>query len=146
MLIEKDLLGLLYDEELLKHLPNIIRHDLEEALYCLCFERPTAATMVALRAIEAALRQLYLSLKPGAKIKGINWKTIVNELKELIKQQNIEAESLIGYLDHLREIRNTAEHPDKIFDQVEGEDTLIHACYAIREMYKIINKLQTKQT
>jgi len=141
-LVKEGLRALLQDSVLLNRLSKVVKHDLEEALYCLCFERPTAATMVALRAVEAALRELYLAFKPNAKIKGINWKKIINELRELFRQRNIEAETLIGYLDHLRSIRNAAEHPDKIFSQIEGEDTLIKTCDAIREIYKIINELK----
>jgi len=139
-LIKSGLIGLLQDSDLLDKLSNIVSHDLEEALYCLCFERPTAATMVALRAVEAALRQLYLTLKPDAEIEHINWGRILSELEELFRQYNIEARTLLGYLDHLREIRNRAEHPDKIFNQVEAEDALIHACYATKEIYNIIKQ------
>ena len=144
-LIEKGIDHLFPDVSILYKLNEIVKHDLEEALYCLCFEKPTASAMVALRAVEAALRQLYIALKPEAKIERIYWSTILEELEKLFKQHNIEAKTLLGYLNYLRDIRNMAEHPDKIFDQHEAEDILIHACHAVREIYKIINEFKAKQ-
>ncbi len=144
-LIEKGIGYLFPDINILYKLNEIVKHDLEEALYCLCFERPTATTMVALRAVEAAIRQLYLSFKPDARIERINWKDVLNELEKMFEQNNIEAKTLLGYLNHLREIRNKAEHPDKIFDQIEAEDALMNACYAIKEIYKIINELESRR-
>jgi len=141
-LVEKGLTLLISDKILLNKLPSIVKHDLEEALYCLCFERPTASAMVALRAVEAALRQLYVTLKPGAKIERIEWKTVLGDLETLLKQRNIKAQTLLGYLNYLRDVRNKAEHPDKIFNQIEAEDTLIHACHAIKEIYRVINRVK----
>ena len=141
-LVEKGLTLLISDKILLNKLSSIVKHDLEEALYCLCFERPTASAMVALRAVEAALRQLYVTLKPDAKIERIEWKTVLEDLEVLLKQHNIKAVTLLGYLNYLRDIRNKAEHPDKIFNQIEAEDALIHACHAIKEIYRVINRVK----
>lgn len=143
-LVEKGLTLLISDKTLLNKLPSIVKHDLEEALFCLCFERPTASAMVALRAVEAALRQLHATLKPEARIERIYWSTILEDLEKLFKQHSIEAKTLLGYLDHLRNVRNEAEHPDKIFNQIEAEDVLINACYAVREVYKIIDELKER--
>ena len=145
-LVEKGIDHLLPDVSILYKLNEIVRHDLEEALYCLCFERPTASAMVALRAVEAALRQLYAALKPEAKIERIEWKTILDDLKDLLEQHNVKAMTLLGYLNYLRDIRNKAEHPDKIFNQLEAEDILIHACHAVKEIYKIINELESSRS
>jgi len=72
--------------------------------------------IISLRAAEDTIRSYYKS-KTGKDPLKLNWKSILNELSNMPKINK----ALIGYFDYIRDLRNTAAHPDKIFDQVEAE-------------------------
>ena len=123
--------------------PSIIKHDIHEAFRALAFNIPTASVMISLRAVEAALRELYRVLK-GEKEREYRllWKRILEEVEKELHARNINTKQLEGYLDYLREIRNEAEHPDRIFSKREAEHIFLHSVYAIEEIYKLIEKLE----
>lgn len=97
-------------------LSNIQKSDINDACNCLLTKSWTPAVMISLRAAEDSIRKFY-KYKTGNDSQNKGWKSLLNELSD-IKDIN---KSLLGYLDYIREIRNTAEHPDEIFDQMEAE-------------------------
>ena len=105
-----------FPEEVWEALSDISKSDLNDACNCLLTESWTPAVMISLRAAEDTIRNIHIR-----KIKGgnprIGWKRM---LDELIDTKGIN-KTLFGYLNYIREIRNTAEHPDQIFDQMEAE-------------------------
>jgi len=99
-----------------KTLSDISKSDLNDACNCLLTKSWTPAVMISLRASEDSIRKFYVfKTENDPQRKG--WKNILDELSKI---QDIN-KTLLGYLDYIRQIRNTAEHPDEIFDQMEAE-------------------------
>lgn len=97
-------------------LSGISKSDLNDACNCLLTRSWTPAVMISLRASEDSIRKFYVfKTENDPQRKG--WKNILDELSKI---QDIN-KTLLGYLDYIRGIRNTAEHPDEIFDQMEAE-------------------------
>lgn len=115
-------------------LSEISMSDLNDACLCLLTQSWTPAVMISLRASEDSIRKLY-EIKTGMEVKRKGWNTIIKELKEV---KGIDP-YLLNYLDYVREIRNTAEHPDKIFDQMEAERLFHLVVNIIIEVNKELN-------
>ena len=103
-----------FREEVWNELSDISKNDLNDACNCLLTQSWTPAVMISLRAAEDSIRGYYKS-KTGEDLN--NWKKIIDELRKVPKIN----ETVIGYFDYIRELRNTAAHPDNIFDQMEAE-------------------------
>ena len=58
-------------------------------------------------------------------------------LDELLQRDDVN-KTLVGHLNYIREKRNQAEHPEKIFDQSEAETTLLAVINATRDIYSEI--------
>ena len=105
-----------FPEDIWNTLSDISKSDLKDACNCLLTRSWTPAVMISLRASEDSIRKFYnFKTKNDPQKKG--WKNILDELSKI---QDIN-KPLLGYLDYIREIRNTAEHPDEVFDQMEAE-------------------------
>ncbi len=139
LLLQKGLSTLFTSEGIEEKLSDIIRNDLNEAVRALAYDIPTASAMISLRAVEGAIRELYKALK-GQECR-LAWKDALSEVENELKNRCLESKSLEGYLDHFRNVRNEAEHPDRVFTRKEAEHILVHSAYAIEEIYKIIDKL-----
>lgn len=105
-----------FPEEIWSNLSSICKSDLNDACNCLLTKSWTPTVMISLRAAEDSIRRFY-KFKVGKSTHKMGWKSIIDELG---KMHNIN-KSIIGYIDYIREIRNQAEHPDQIFDQMEAE-------------------------
>lgn len=116
-------------------MPQIVREDLEEAIKCLRFGAPTASVMVGLRAVEGWLRELYHGLTQ--KMTKKSWADLLKEIQSLLTERGVSIEPVTGFLNYIRDVRNTADHPDKTFSQVEAEQVFIAATTAIRELEKL---------
>jgi hypothetical protein len=44
---------------------------------------------------------------------------------------------VVGFLDYVREVRNAADHPDRVFGQAEAEQVFVGATTAIRELERL---------
>lgn len=112
-------------------LPDICKSDLTDASKCILLNIPTPAAMVTLRAIEKIIRTYYeykTNNEPGKK----SLATLIDELS----QRNDINKSLIGFLDYIREQRNAAQHPEKIFTPREAERTFTTSVDIIEEIYR----------
>ena len=116
-------------------MPQIVREDLEEAIKCLRFGAPTASVMVGLRAVEGWLRELYYGLTQ--KMTKKPWAELLKEIQSLLSERGVSIEPVTGFLNYIRNVRNTADHPDQTFSQVEAEQVFIAATTAIRELEKL---------
>lgn len=116
-------------------IPVIVKQDLEEAIKCLKFGAPTASVMVGLRAVEGWLRELYSDLTGKTTRKG--WAELLKEIQNLLSEKGVAIEPVIGFLNYVKDVRNTADHPDKTFSQVEAEQVFMAATTAIRELEKL---------
>jgi hypothetical protein len=114
--------------EIWRRLSRITRSGLSDATKCLAAGADTAATMICFRVAEDIVRR-YVKRKTGAAPRG--WGEFLDRLK---KTKSIPR-SLIGHLDYLRDRRNEAEHPDRIFDHDEAERAFIAVIDLIHEMY-----------
>lgn len=135
-----------FPEEVWGELSDISKNDLNDACNCLLTKSWTPSVMISLRAAEDSIRNLYnLKIKNGNP--KIGWRKILNEL---LDNRDIN-KTLFGYLDYIREIRNTAEHPDEIFDQMEAERVfhqVVNMIIVINQELspkKPLNKLSVKE-
>lgn len=113
-----------------KKLKQIERQDLEDCVRCLLTENWTPAGVMAMRAIESAVREYYFKLTEE---RSTQWWSILDELKD-----NPDAdEDLVKELDYIREhIRNPLAHPeDRIENHVEAEKAFLHAKEILIKIY-----------
>lgn len=108
--------GSFFPKDVWNMLSIIQKSDINDACNCLLTKSWTPSVMISLRAAEDSIRKFY-EFKTGNDSKRKGWKNIIDELSNIASINK----SLLGYLDYIREIRNTAEHPDEIFDQMEAE-------------------------
>lgn len=136
-----------YPETVFNNMSEIVSHDLIEAFRALLFNLPTASVMISLRAVEAAIRDLYFELA-DEEINGgdsyLTWNYALSEIQKQLGSHEIRSKRLEGYLDFLREIRNSAEHPDKVFEINEAERIFVESVHAIEEVYLLIEKIHMK--
>jgi hypothetical protein len=118
-------------------IPNLVMNDLQEAFSCLRFGSPTASVMVGLRAVEGYIREIYRK-HTGQPTKKV-WGELIKEIHEILNEKGLPNTQVIGYLDYIRNVRNTADHPDRIFIQSEAEQVFIQATNAVRELYRFCN-------
>lgn len=128
-------LGQFVGYDLLTRVSDVAKSDLEGAMKCIFHAIPTPAAMVSLRASEEAVRRYY-QFKTGKEPGKMSWKDI---LDSLVQREDVN-KTLVGHLNYIREKRNEAEHPQKIFDQFEAENTFQTVISAIREIYGEMTK------
>lgn len=128
-------LGQFLGYDLLSKVSEVAKSDLESAMKCVSHGIATPAAMVSLRASEEAVRRYY-QFKTERDPGKMSWKDI---LDELVQREDV-SKTLVGHLNYIREKRNEAEHPKKIFDQFEAENTFQTVISAIREIYGEIAK------
>jgi hypothetical protein len=92
--------------------------------------------MISLRAAEDSIRKFY-KFKTGNDSQNKGWGNILEELK---KDKGID-KLFLGYLDYIRDIRNTAEHPDEIFGQMEAERVFHQVVNIITVIYEEMDKI-----
>jgi len=119
-----------FGEETWNELSIISKNDLDDACNCLLTQSWTPAVMISLRAAEDNIRIFYKEKTKKNPPEG--WNDILRELETT----KIMDKTLIGYLDYIREMRNKAEHPDKIFNQTEAEG----AFHQVIDIIRIINE------
>lgn len=135
-----------FPEGVWNSLSEISKSDLNDTCNCLLTKSWTPAVMISLRASEDSIRYFY-EFKTGNDSKRKGWKSILGELSNL---QDIN-KTLLGYFNYIREIRNTAEHPDEIFDQMEAERVFHQVIYMITVIHqelspkKPLNELTVKE-
>lgn len=111
-------------------LPLVVWHDLEEAINGLCFGAPTAAVVIALRAVEEMLRDLHAGTvgEPW----HMNWEQIVQSLTEKLAE-DARAARLLQVLGTLHEARKEAAYSERIYGLEQAEGLFSLAVIAIRE-------------
>lgn len=105
-----------FENDVWDMLSDIQQSDINDACNCLLTKSWTPAVMISLRASEDSIREFY-KFKTGKDPQRNGWKILLDELSN-IKGIN---KTLLGYLNYIRDVRNTAEHPDEIFNQMEAE-------------------------
>jgi hypothetical protein len=116
-------------------IPPIVKQDLEEAIKCLKLGAPTASVMVGLSAVEGWLRELYCKLTEKTTKKA--WVQLLKEIKDLLSERGVAIEPVVVFLNYIRDVRNTADHPDKSFSQIEAEQVFVATTTAIRGVGKL---------
>lgn len=118
--------------------PEIVKQDLEEAVQSLIHGQTTASSMIALRAAEGMMRDVY-----GRKLRqptlGVGWKTVEDGLIAHLSQVGMksESESIASHLKFLRGVRNEVEHPQERHDLERSERALQHSVEVIGELAKV---------
>lgn len=118
-----------------KEAPPITIHDLDEAIKCLSYGAPTASVMIGLRAVESMVRELHHSVTGRRSTKA--WADLLDEVDKDLKNRGEQPPLLFGYLDYIRDVRNKADHPDKVFTSREAEQIFMHVIYTIQEIQKL---------
>jgi hypothetical protein len=106
------------------------KEDLDDCLFCLLVDRPTPSGMIAMRAVESAVRHYYSEILNKTPDR-ISWSNIINELKNNKNSNKI----LLKYIDYLKDIRNTLQHPDKRLTTNEAEQILLHVVEIYKQVY-----------
>lgn len=109
---------------------DIEKNDFQEAAKCLLMQSWTAAAMISLRGLEGILRKYY-EFKTEKEHGNRGMYVLIDELQKI---EGIKG-TLLGYLNYLRGIRNTAEHPDRVFTQTEAETIFIQVAGAAKDIY-----------
>ncbi len=132
----------IFERNIWEKLSSIAKSDFSDAAKCLLVEASTPATMVALRGMEAVVRDYYCYKKGekcGRKVLG----TIIKELRELPDANK----KLLEYIDYLRsEKRNLAQHPNKTYSQGEAERVLMEIINAVHDIFSDMQTDQSKTT
>jgi hypothetical protein len=128
--------------ETTEKLDKIVRHDLRESVRCISFNICTASVMCSLRAVEGALRSLHKTLT--SQKTELPWGPLSDGIKNLLQEKDIRSPELLGYLNGIRNIRNSADHPGKVFNRGEAEHALVTSANAIEEVCKLIEALGQK--
>lgn len=121
------------NEDILKQLSDNNKNDLNDAINCILLNLPTPAAMITFRASEDILR-LYYEKKTLNSSAGKRWFEIINEL---LNTKGIK-KPLVDYLNYIRDKRNEAEHPDKVFTQRECEHAFMQVVNLITDVSKEI--------
>ena len=119
-----------FNSDVWKNLQEIERNDLEDCVKCLLTENWTPAGVMAMRAIESAVREYYFKLTSERKTQ---WWKILDELKD-----NEDADKdLVEELDYIRKhIRNPLAHPeDRIETHTEAGKAFLHARDILTKIY-----------
>ena len=110
---------------------DIEKNDFKEAARCLLMQSWTAAAMISLRGLEGILRKYY-EFKTEREHGSRGMYVLIDELQTI---EGIKG-TLMGYLHYLRGLRNTAEHPDWVFNQTEAETVFIQVAGAAQDIYQ----------
>lgn len=110
---------------------EIEKNDFKESAKCLLMQSWTAAAMISLRGLEGILRKYY-EFKTEKEHGNRGMYILIDELQKI---EGIKG-TLLGYLNYLRGIRNTAEHPDRVFSQTEAETVFIQVSGAAQDIYQ----------
>jgi len=128
-----------FPEEVWNSLSEISKSDLNDTCNCLLTRSWTPAVMISLRASEDCIRKLF-NRKTGKNSGKLGWKKILDALEKTPDMDH----TLIGYLNYIREMRNAAEHPDEIFDQMEAERVFHQVVNVIIVIHKELKKTEDK--
>jgi hypothetical protein len=120
-------------EDILKQLSDNNKNDLNDAIKCILLHLPTPAAMITFRASEDILR-LYYEKKTLNSSAGKRWFDIITDL---LNTKGIK-KPLVDYLNYIRDKRNEAEHPDKVFTQRECEHAFMQVVNLITDVSKEI--------
>jgi hypothetical protein len=118
-----------------KEPPKVVIHDLEETTKCLSYGAPTASVMIGLRAVEGMVRELHQTITGKKSTKA--WANLIDEVEKDLKNKGKQPPLLLGYLKYIKDVRNKADHPDKVFTQREAEQIFMHVVYTIQEIQKL---------
>ncbi len=123
----------LFKEDAWSKFPEIIKQELEEVLKCFFSDAWTSGAMMLLRSGERALRDFYKNIT-GKAPKNKNWGILVEEIRKSQKASSTN-QSFIGYLDYLKDIRNSLQHPDRKLEQLEAEKIMIQTSELLEQVY-----------
>jgi hypothetical protein len=118
-----------------KEPPTIVIHDLEETIKCLSYGAPTASVMIGLRAVEGMVRELHQIITGKKSNKA--WANLIDAVEKDLENKGEQPPLLLGYLNYIRDVRNKADHPDKVFTLREAEQIFMHVIHTIQEIQKI---------
>jgi hypothetical protein len=96
---------------------------------------PTASVMIGLRAVEGMVRELHQTITGKKSTKA--WANLIDEVEKDLKNKGKQPPLLLGYLKYIKDVRNKADHPDKVFTQREAEQIFMHVVYTIQEIQKL---------
>jgi len=121
----------MFDDRVWDELSDIAKSDYSDSAKCILTGAATPATMISLRAAEEEVRTYY-TFKTGNEPGRKNWGTLITELK---KEPDLK-EELLNHLDYIRNARNIAQHPDKIYNQREAERIFMNVISMVHDIHE----------
>ena len=116
-------------------LPEIAKHDMNEAGKCIALERSTAAAFHCLRATEAMLKEFYFHFVKRNRLRRPMWYDMVEALRK--KHRNKPPGEVLDHLDMIRNnYRNPTQHPKMIYDIEDAQDLFSNCISALHMMTK----------
>lgn len=109
---------------------NIQKEDIQDSCSCLQLHQWTPSAMIAMRSIEAAVREYYQRLT------GNNTEKFWSKILEKLQKESNADILLLKYLKHMKDIRNTLQHPDARLDQRGAEENFQHTINIFSIIYK----------
>jgi hypothetical protein len=121
----------IFDKDVWEKLPQIAKSDFSDTAKCLLVKASTPASMVALRGMEAVVREYYSS-KTGQPYEKKVLGTMIRELRSL----QLTNTKILDNIDYLRsEKRNFAQHPNQVFNQREAERIYMAVISMVHDIY-----------
>ncbi|MFB6100601.1 MAG: hypothetical protein ABEK16_04990 [Candidatus Nanohalobium sp.] len=114
-------------------MPNRTRSDIREACRSLAVKCPTAATFLALRAVEDRLRYWY-EKEEGKSIEEEAWGQVLDKMEKIYDEK--ESPPVMANLQFLKSKRNDVSHPDESPNMSEAETTILRVRGTITEIYE----------
>ena len=127
--LSEDSIAKLFPKELTDQIGDNSSNDLRDAEWCLIYSLPTPAAMILFRTAEGELR------KYVQKVAGEPCNIWYKDLKKL-EQSDKADRSIKKEFDWLKDKRNEAEHPDKIYTQDEAEEILHRLSGLLKSIYR----------
>lgn len=127
--LSEDSLEKLFPESITNKLKEPELKDLLESATCVVYGLPTPAAVTLFRIAENESRK-YFKFVTGNNPPD-RWYDLIEELKITKSTSN----SLVSYMDFIRNKRNDAVHPGKRYSQDEAESILQQLSFLMKEIY-----------
>lgn len=103
--------------------------DILDGGWCIIYGYPTPGAMILFRSAERESRKYYKKLTGyDAPLK---WYDLINDLRK----KQLAKDSILNYMDFIRDKRNSVGHPDKRYTAEEAEAVLQHLSSLLKEIY-----------
>lgn len=123
-----------FPENIWKKMTDIEKSDFSDASKCLLSGIATPTVMVTLRAAEAVIKNYYESAT-GKKARKMKLEEVIDNLVPIAAKSG--EKKIGGYLHYIRDKRNEAQHPNKVFSFEEAVQTFFQVIGMVSAVYSL---------